>query len=91
MKSLKKNEITKFLAILEHFLKLLSSSEPLVKRGVIFGIFFVSITILLNILSPFLLKELVGGFSLSLAESRNLLLLLGISYALAWGTTTILG
>lgn len=89
MKLAKKKKNTRFLIILESFLKLFSISEPVIKKRIVYGVFFVFITILLNTLSPFLLKKIIENFSLSPRERGSILLLLGISYAVAWGTSQI--
>ena len=76
------------------FLRDLTSSfltlDDSIKRRFIFSFFLVIITISLNIVSPLLLKQLVGNFSLSLKENRSILFILGFSYGFSWGMSQII-
>lgn len=68
---------------------LIFQEEPHIKRRIFYSLLLMGVTICLNVLSPFLLKQLVAHFSFSLQETKNMLLILGFSYGFSWGVSQI--
>ena len=83
------NIASRFFLILRDLTDLIFKGETSIKRRIFYSLFFLLITIFLNILSPLLLKQLVGAFSNSLQENQNIILVLGFSYAFSWGMSQV--
>lgn len=77
------------LKILKDLIYLLFYKEKKIKQRFFYTIFLILITIFLNIISPFVLKKIVGEFSLSIDIHKNYIFFLGFLYSFSWGLSQI--
>jgi ABC-type transport system involved in Fe-S cluster assembly fused permease/ATPase subunit len=89
MKQERSFDFSRFLSISKDLMELIFHRDAHIKRRFYYALFLLTLTILLNVLAPFLLKELVMEFSSQNLETKNLLIILGFSYAFCWGMSQI--
>jgi ABC-type transport system involved in Fe-S cluster assembly fused permease/ATPase subunit len=87
MKKLNFSDTSRFSRIYKDFIDLIFHMDSLIKRRFFYASLLLSLTIVLNVLSPFILKEVVS--EISNGTTKDLILILGFLYAFCWGMSQV--
>jgi ATP-binding cassette subfamily B protein len=78
-----------FFLISKDLMGLILRMDSSIKRRFFYAFLLLSLTIILNVLFPFLLKELVSELSSDGSQTRDSILILGILYSFCWGMSQV--